>query len=88
MNLVVGVFRFSSRARKLGRRQYVNTCTYKNIYFLPYIYSIMQCGDVYILTTEFVCILFDVDREKLNYNYKISIIHMYVRCTKMYIFNS
>lgn len=46
----------------------------------------MQCGDVYILTTEFVFIVFDVNREKLNYNYKISIIHMYVRCTKMYIF--
>lgn len=46
----------------------------------------MQCGDVYILTTEFVCIVLDIDREKLNYNYKISIIHMYVRCTKMYIF--
>lgn len=48
----------------------------------------MQCGDVYMLTTEFVCIVFEVDREKLNYNYKISIIHMYVQCTKMYIFNS
>lgn len=46
----------------------------------------MQCGDVYILTTEFVFNVFDVDREKLNYNYKISIIHMYERCTKMYIF--